>query len=139
MPISHIFLHRKKGQNEAMKKFTDLEAWKVGIELLKEIYALSRKLPKDELFGLTSQMRRASASILANMAEGFGRYTYADKANKFTIARGECNELEAFLYSIVALKFVTEEETKVAHALVNHEEKLLSGLISSCRKRSQND
>lgn len=119
-----------------MKKFTDLEVWKVGIEILKGIYALSHKLPKEELFGITSQMRRASVSVLANTAEGFGRYTYADKANRFTIARGECNELEAYLYSIVALEFMTANDTEPMHQLIDQEEKLLSGLISSCRKRS---
>ncbi|MDD5751893.1 MAG: four helix bundle protein [Candidatus Peribacteraceae bacterium] len=120
-----------------MKKFTELDAWKVGIELLKETYALSRKLPKEELFGLTSQLRRSVVSILANIAEGFGRYTYADKANKFTIARGECNETEALMYCITAIGFVREEDTQSALKLIDREEKLLSGLITSCRNRSK--
>ena len=107
----------------------------MGLDLVKEIYLLTKKVPKEELFGLISQMRRASTSILANIAEGFGRYTYADKANKFTIARGECNEIEAFVYVIVELKFVTSEDVKKALEFIDHEERLLSGLISSCRKR----
>lgn len=118
-----------------MKKFTDLDAWKVGLELVKEVYALTRVFPKDELFGLTSQLRRCTTSILANLAEGFGRYTYADKANKFTIARGECNEAEAYMYIIVALKFVPESSVQRILELIEREQKLLSGLITSCKRQ----
>lgn len=118
-----------------MKSFRDLEAWKVALELLTEIYELTKKMPKEEQFGLTSQTRRASVSVLANIAEGFGRFTYADKANKFTIARGECNEIEAFMYATVALKFLSEIETRKALLIIEREEKLLSGLISSCKRR----
>ncbi len=119
-----------------MKSFTELEAWKVGMELVKEIYFLTKKLPKEELFGLTSQLRRCSTSILANIAEGFGRFTYPDKANKYTIARGECMETEAFLYIIINLQFVHEQETTKAMHLTSRAERLLSGLITACRKRS---
>ena len=119
-----------------MKKFVDLEAWKVAIALLKVTYAITRSLPKEELFGLTSQMRRCAVSILGNIAEGFGRFSYGDKANKYVIARGECNELEAYLYGIVALEFVKENAIQNLLALVDREEKLLSGLISSCRRYS---
>ena len=124
------------GQNASVKSFKDLEAWKVGIELMKAIYALARQLPKEELFGLTMQMKRAVISILANIAEGFGRYSYADKANKFIIARGECNEVEAFVHCIVALQFVEAHKISSTIALIDREEKLLSGLITSCRKHS---
>lgn len=118
-----------------MKSFRDLEAWKVALELLTEVYALTKKMPSEEKFGLVSQSRRASVSILANIAEGFGRFTYADKANKFTIARGECNEVEAFMYATVALEFLNETEIKKALLLIEREQKLLSGLISSCKRR----
>lgn len=86
-----------------MKSYRELEVWKVGIQLLKEIYSLTEDLPKHEQYGLTSQLRRASSSILANVAEGFGRFTYPDKANKYTIARGECSEVDAFVSILVEL------------------------------------
>ncbi|MDD4319531.1 MAG: four helix bundle protein [Candidatus Peribacteraceae bacterium] len=121
-----------------MKKFTDLEVWNVCIALLKETYALTKRLPKEELFGLTAQMRRCTVSILGNIAEGFGRYTFPDKANRYTIARGECNELEAYFYAIVALDFVKEQDIQPALALVSRGEKMLSGLISACRKQAGN-
>ena len=59
-----------------MKSYTDLEAWKVALDLVVEIYRITKKLPKEERYGLTSQLRRSSTSILANIAEGFGRFTY---------------------------------------------------------------
>ncbi len=116
--------------------FTDLEVWKVGITLLKEVYAITKKLPKEEMFGLTSQLRRSTASILANIAEGCGRYTYADKANKFTIARGECYETKAFLCMITELNLVSRKDIASALEIVDKEMKLLSGLITVSRQRA---
>ena len=78
-----------------MDSYTDLDAWKVGMDLVDEVYEITKKFPPTETYGMTAQMRKSSASILANIAEGFGRYTYPDKANKYTIARGECSETEA--------------------------------------------
>jgi len=117
-----------------MDSYKDLQAWKVGLSLVKEMYGLTKKLPKEELFGLVSQMRRCSVSVLANIAEGFGRFTFADKANKYTIARGECTEAEALILIILELSMVKAEETKSILSLIDREGKLLSGLIASCRQ-----
>lgn len=119
-----------------MKSYTDLEAWKVALELVVEIHRLTKKFPKEELYGLTSQIRRSSTSVLANIAEGFGRFTYPDKANKYTIARGECSETEAFLFTTIALTFITNQDAEKALRLVERERKLLSGLITACKKRT---
>jgi four helix bundle protein len=117
-----------------MDNFTNLAAWEVGLELVKEIYVLSKKLPKEEMFGLTSQVKRSSTSILANLAEGFGRFTFADKAARYTISRGECSETEAHVRIMIALQFVTYEESQKALLLIERERKLLSGLITACRQ-----
>lgn len=119
-----------------MQKFTDLHAWKTGLELVKEIYLLSRRFPKEEMYAMTAQIRRSSTSVLANIAEGFGRFTYADKANKYTIARGECTETEALLTIAVALKFITAQQASRAFDLIDQLEKMLSGLIRSSKSRS---
>lgn len=121
-----------------MSHFTDLTAWKVGLELVEEIYRLSKKFPKEEMFGLTSQIRRSSTSILANIAEGSGRFTFADKAARYTISRGECAETEAHLRIAIALHFLTSEEAQKGLSLIEREQKLLSGLITSCKQRSTN-
>jgi len=112
-----------------MDSFTDLEAWKTGIELTKEVYALTKKLPKEEQYGLCSQVRRAVTSILANLAEGFSRSSAADKAHKYTISRGECAEVKAHLLICVALGYFTQEDIQTALALADKTGQLLSGLI----------
>ena len=119
-----------------MTRFTDLDAWNVGLDLVKEIYVLTKKFPKEELFGLTSQLRRSSKSILANMAEGCGRFTFADKAAKFVIARGECMETEAHIRIAIRLGFITQDESKRSLELIQHTGRLISGLISSVKNRS---
>lgn len=116
-----------------MKSFRDLDVWKVGLDLVEEIYRLTTLLPHTELYEMSSQMKSASTSVVANMAEGFGRFTYADKANKYIIARGECSEAEAFLWIAVRLKFLTESDIQKALQLLERERKLLSGLIESAR------
>ncbi|UPA22239.1 four helix bundle protein [Candidatus Peribacteria bacterium] len=120
-----------------MQSYRDLEAWKNGLDLIEEIYRLTEKFPRTELYEMTSQMRSASTSILANLAEGFGRFTYADKANKYTIARGECTEVEAFLYIAIRIKFAPQEHIQKALQIVERQRRLLSGLIESTKRNLQ--
>ncbi|MEK7137685.1 MAG: four helix bundle protein [Patescibacteria group bacterium] len=120
-----------------MDSYTQLEAWKVGLDLVAEIHLLTKKFPREELYALTSQARRAATSILLNIAEGFGRYTYPDKAAKYTISRGECHEIEASLFIAIRLQYITSEESQKAFQLIEREQRLLSGLISSCRRRAK--
>jgi four helix bundle protein len=112
-----------------MKSFVDLKAWIVGLELVKEVYLLTKDFPREEQFGLTSQLRRATTSILANLAEGFSRRSAADKAYKYTIARGECTETYAFLLMSIAIGLLSNERAKHALSLVQETGRLLSGLI----------
>jgi len=114
-----------------MKSFVDLHAWKSGLALVEEAYRLTKFFPKEETYEMSAQLRSCSTSILANIAEGFGRYTHADKAHKYTIARGECAETEAFLHMAVALKFLTKEQTAPAMELTQQTGRLISGLIRS--------
>lgn len=101
------------------------------MKLVKEIYALTSRLPADERFGLVSQLRRASVSVLANIAEGFSRVGSADKAYKYTIARGECSEVEALLIVTVELNQLQEREIRNAVEYARTTGRLLSGLIRS--------
>ncbi|MBI3331768.1 four helix bundle protein [Candidatus Peregrinibacteria bacterium] len=119
-----------------MQSFVELEVWQVGLDLVKEIYRLTKKLPKDELFGLTSQMRRSSTSILTNLAEGFSRFTYPDKAAKYTIARGECGETKALLLICVALELLPPNDIREAQSRSESVGRMLSGLIRASKSRS---
>lgn len=82
---------------ERISGYRDLIVWQHGIDLAERVYMLTRGYPRDELFGLTSQTRRAAVSIPANIAEGYGRGTQAAYANFLRIARGSLRELETHL------------------------------------------
>jgi len=79
---------------EKIKNFQDLRIWQKGIEVVKDIYILTKKFPKEELYGLTSQMRRSTVSIPSNIAEGFRRYHNKEYKQFLYIAMGSCAELE---------------------------------------------
>ena len=80
-----------------MKKFRELKVWQQGHQLVLDLYKISGQFPRDELFGLTSQTRRAAASIPANIAEGCGRDTDPELRRYLTIAFGSASELEYHL------------------------------------------
>jgi len=80
-----------------IQSYQDLEVWQHGIQIAKECYLLTKTFPKDELFGLTSQIHRAAASIPANIAEGYGRESTGDYVHFLRIAQGSLKELETHL------------------------------------------
>ncbi|MDD5103027.1 MAG: four helix bundle protein [Candidatus Peribacteraceae bacterium] len=119
-----------------MGSFLDLEATKQALNLVAEVYLLCKKLPKEEIYGLASQLKRSSSSVVANIAEGFGRYTYADKANRYTIARGECTEVVAYLHVAVRVELLSLQEIQHSLEIADQTGKLISGLISFCKEKS---
>ena len=83
-------------ENKA-KSFTNLYVWQRAHEFVREMYLLSEKFPKTEMYGLTSQLRRAAVSVPANIAEGFGRNTLKDKLRFLTFSRGSLEECRYYL------------------------------------------
>jgi len=111
------------------KRYTDLEVWNESRKLVTNVYTATKAFPKDELFGLTNQIRRCAVSIPSNIAEGCGRNYTKDSIQFFYIARGSLYELETQLYVSCDLSYI-EEATK--QDLLRHLEvvrKLLSGFI----------
>lgn len=84
--------------------------WQKAMALAIKIHSVIRGFPKDEMYGATSQLRRAILSVAANIAEGFGRYTYADKMHKYVQARGELTEVMSFLYYCLGVEYLTAEQ-----------------------------
>jgi four helix bundle protein len=80
-----------------ISSYRDLEVWQFSMQLAKEIYSITREFPKEELYGLTSQNRRASVSVPANIAEGYGRDNAGDYARFLQIAQGSLKEVETLL------------------------------------------
>ncbi len=93
-----------------MRDYKKYNVWKLGHEVTLEIYKLSRSFPNNENFGLTSQMRRASSSIPANIAEGCGRESDAEFKRFLIISQGSASELEYFTILAKDLKYIQEEE-----------------------------
>ncbi len=81
-------------EENKIRSFTDLNVWKEGHKLVIMIYKATRQFPKDELFGLTNQIRRAVVSITSNIAGGFSRNTFKDKTQFYSIALGSLTEVQ---------------------------------------------
>ena len=94
------------------KGFTELECYKHGRELRKSISILLNKFPKEEKYELASQIKRSSRSITANIAEGYGRYTYSDTRHFFIISRGSVTETMEHLTTAYDENYITEDILK---------------------------
>ena len=101
-----------------IKGFKDLEVWQVARGLRKEIYTLARTLPDFEKYGLASQLRRAATSVTANIAEGFGRFSYQENVQFCRQARGSLFELADHLTTCVDERYLSTEEGSRLEALV---------------------
>jgi len=118
----------KQGRAE---RFEDLEVWKRAHRLVLKVYSLTRSFPKEEKFGLVSQMRRTAVSIPANLAEGFKKRTLKDKSNFYNIAQGSLEELRYYLILAKDLNYIEDSNELIDSA----EEigKMLYGLIKSIK------
>jgi len=123
----------------ALQSYRDLVAWQKAMELVEEIYRLTRLLPKDELYGLTSQIRRAAVSIPANIAEGYGRLHRKEYINHLSIARGSLMEVETQIELTVRLGYLDREQIRIAWSLAQEVGKLLNSLLRSLGARSDQD
>ena len=93
-----------------MKDFRNLQVWQKARNLTLKIYQVTAGFPRSELYGLSSQLRRASSSIGANLAQGCGRKFNAEFAQSCNIAAGEASELENHLLLAMDLRYITPEE-----------------------------
>ncbi|MFA5158251.1 MAG: four helix bundle protein [Patescibacteria group bacterium] len=121
---------------QKIKSFEDLNAWKEARSLVIMVYNSTRSFPKDEVFGLTNQIRRAAISITSNIAEGFSRQSYKDKIQFYGIALGSLTELQSQLITAKDISYLIKEEFAKLNnqSIVAH--KLLSGLIKSSKLRN---
>jgi len=109
-----------------MKTHKDLEVWKNSIKLITNIYSTTRNFPKEELYGLTNQMRRCAVSIASNIAEGAARNSTKEFIHFLHIARGSLAELETQLIVSYNLSFLPEETFKD----FENEMKIIGGQLS---------
>jgi four helix bundle protein len=93
-----------------IKSFMDLDAWKEGHRLVLEIYQITKKFPREELFGLTNQLRRAAVSLTSNIAEGFSRNSYKEKLQFYSMALGSLTEIQNQLLISRDIGYLEKEE-----------------------------
>ena len=114
-----------------MEDYRDLLVWQRSMELVKQVYIVTKLLPKDEIFVLTSQLRRAVNSIPSNIAEGYGRHSRNDYLRFLNIARGSKNEVETQLQICLMLDYLKPETISPAQALCTEVSKMLNSLINT--------
>ncbi|QJD96292.1 four helix bundle protein [Mucilaginibacter robiniae] len=110
--------------------FTNLDVWKEARILVKQVYDATKGFPKEEVFGLQSQIKRSVISVPSNVAEGCGRNHLKDSIQFFYVARGSAYELEAQLYLSCDLGFITTEQLESLLKQLEKVRKLLGGLIN---------
>ncbi|HMO64437.1 MAG TPA: four helix bundle protein [Verrucomicrobiota bacterium] len=112
-----------------MQDFRQLQVWQKGHQLSLQVYRVTRGFPREEMFGLTSQMRRAATSITANLAEGRGRGSDADFARFLFVAMGSACELESFLELAKDLGFTSAEDHRTTLDALIEIKRMLAALI----------
>lgn len=110
--------------------FQNMIVWQRAMELVDAVYVLARKLPKEELFSLSDQMRRAAVSIPSNIAEGRGRQTDKEFKQFLSIAKGSVFELETQILICIRQNYFSEEQAKPTLSLCNEVGKMLTALIT---------
>ena len=117
-----------------MRDFKNIVAWQKAHALTLQVYKISVSFPKDELYGLTSQIRRASSSIAANIAEGCGRGSSAELARFVQIASGSASELEYHFLLAHDLGFIDRATYAEFDASINEIKKMLVGFVKAVRR-----
>ena len=118
-----------------METHKDLRIWQQSIEMVTSIYLMTKAFPKDELFGLVSQMRRAAVSVPSNIAEGYARGTDREKLHFLRISSGSLSEVETQLILSLNLGYVSQETYDELSERVTSVWKQLNALISSVKKK----
>jgi four helix bundle protein len=116
-----------------MEDFKNLVVWRKAHQLTLAVYKQTRTFPKEEIYGLTSQVRRASASIGANIAEGCGRRSDAEMRRFIQIARGSASELECHLLRAKDLQFLGSDEFRGLEEKIVEVQRMLASLVQRLR------
>lgn len=112
-----------------IRSFRDLIVWQKSMKLVTEVYLLSKTLPRDEQYGLVSQIRRSAVSIPSNIAEGYGRGSTGDYVRFLLISRGSLYELQTQLEICLNLEYIVEASFQNQYEKSREVERMLSSLI----------
>jgi four helix bundle protein len=115
----------------SVRSYKELVAWQKGIELVTEVYRLTRSFPKDEVYGLTNQLRRAVVSIPSNIAEGQGRLSTGEFKQFLGHARGSLFEVESQVLIAQALPYLGASDGAILQSRITELGRILNGLLKS--------
>ena len=130
--MSHDGLSERKG----VRNFQDLEVWRKAHALVLEIYAITKRFPQDERYGLISQMRRAAVSVPANITEGFRKKGTRDKLNFYNVAQASLDEL--YYYVILSRDLGYQKDNSDLIERIEETARMLFGLCKSFEERMKN-
>ncbi|MBE6741373.1 MAG: four helix bundle protein [Ruminococcaceae bacterium] len=119
----------------AVQSYKDLIVWQKSMKLVTDVYSLTKQLPKEEIYALSTQMRRAVISIPSNIAEGQKRKSPKEFCNFLSIARGSLGELETQLLICVQLNYLSEQQINNATNLCEEISKMLNALIEKISEK----
>ena len=117
-----------------MKSYKELKAWQLSIEIVTDVYRITKTFPQEELFSLTNQIRRAVVSIPSNLAEGHYRQGSKEFAQFVQIAFGSLAEVETQLYIARKLDYLTDNQYQLTADKLDHLSRMLNKLIIALRK-----
>jgi four helix bundle protein len=122
-------------EHAEIRNYRDLSVWKLGMEITEKVYAATKSFPDDERFGLTSQLRRAAASVPANIAEGHARSSTKDYLRFISIAIGSLAETATFIELAGRLNCGDVEALRTIYEMTQEERRMLRALQKSLRNR----
>ena len=120
-----------------IESYRDLKVWQLGIQLAKVCYQLTKSFPKEELFGLTSQIRRSATSIPANIAEGNGRENTGDYIHFLRISQGSLKELETHLILSHEVQIAAEQTVQPVLQLTEELGRMIRALIRKLQEKAR--
>ncbi|MFA4834131.1 MAG: four helix bundle protein [Patescibacteria group bacterium] len=115
--------------NQKQHSFEDIKAWQLARDFRRDIYEITKTFPREELYCLTAQMRRAAISITSNIAEGYGRYNFQENIQFCRIARGSLIEVLGQLYVALDENYINQEEFNNLYNKGKNVERAINGYI----------
>lgn len=119
-----------------LKSYKELIVWQKSVQLVKEIFVLTDKFPKSEIYGIISQMRRAAVAIPSNIAEGYGRRSYKEYTQFFSIAYGSALELETQLIISKGLQLASDKDFSSSEQFLEEVLKMLNSMLSKMKLKN---
>ena len=118
-----------------IKSFKDLKIWNKGVKLVEDVYKVCRSFPREEVYGLRSQLRRSAVSIPSNIAEGFARFHNKEYRNFLFISLGSCAELTTQIIIATRLKYVEKDKADTMLSDIDEISRMTMGLIKKLNNK----